>query len=866
MSSFFSFSSKYYANSDSVYFTSTNEKRTYITERLTSEKPNINGKFDDECWQGGNWAGNFIQWIPNEGAQPSQETQIKILYDDKSIYVAIRAFDKEPSKISRRSGRRDEFHGDIVGISFDSYHDHRTAFEFDLTAGGQKIDLLLYNPTNWDVNWNAVWKGEVGFEDSAWTAEFEIPFSQLRFSTELEQIWGMHCWRWIDRFQEESDWEPQSSKGAGIIYQFGELHGLYNLINKPPIELMPYILGELNTFKKDLNNPFKKNGREFLGNAGFDAKIGLSNNYTLDLTINPDFGQVEADPSVINLTAFETFYDEKRPFFLEGKNIFDFNFDGSTLFYSRRIGHKPSYFPSLQNDEYIEYPKNTSILSSLKLSGKSADGLAIGVLQSLTAKEEAEISQNLNERKVDVEPLTNYLLLRLQKDYSAGNTVLGGIATSTNRFINSDNLEILHTNSYTGGIDFLQYWNNKEYFVDLKFIGSYLDGSEASINNLQKSSARYFQRPDASHLNFDENSEYLSGHGGYFKIGKGSGDLWRYSADVSWRSPGLELNDMGYINLVDLIKEKNSISYFSVKPNAISRNYKINFNQFNNWDFGLNHLFSGADLSLYFEFLNKWTTLTSLSFTSQKLDTRILRGGNAMILPSEWSGSVFIRTDPSKKFIADLNFQYSEANENRFENYYLQPGITLQPMNTLKISFSLNFYKNRDELQFIESKKINEDVKYILGEINQRNFGATIRFDYNITSELSVQYYGSPFVSIGKYSDFKIVENSKASNYNNRISNLITNANENNYDVINCSSNQVEYSFENPDFNFFEFRSNLVLRWEYRAGSQIYFVWSQERNDYLLSGNQSVNNAFENLGKLYPSNIYLLKFNYWLDI
>ena len=247
--------------SDSLSNNLNKPKRIYTTTRLTTEPPNIDGVLNDTCWETCEWAGNFTQWIPKEGAKPSQPTQLKILYDDKNIYVAIRAFDSEPEKINRKAGRRDEFQGDMTGITFDSYYDHRTGFEFDITAAGQKIDLLLTNPSAWDVNWNAVWKGESGIEDSAWTAEFQIPLSQLRYSSDEEQIWGMHCWRWIDRLQEESDWEPQSSTGPGIIYQFGELHGIRGLPKFRRIELMPYSLGKLNTFKSESGNPYKDKGR-----------------------------------------------------------------------------------------------------------------------------------------------------------------------------------------------------------------------------------------------------------------------------------------------------------------------------------------------------------------------------------------------------------------------------------------------------------------------------------------------------------------------------------------------------------------------------------------------------------------------------
>ncbi|NJO69711.1 MAG: carbohydrate binding family 9 domain-containing protein [Bacteroidetes bacterium] len=281
--------------------------RSYETVRLSTAKPKIDGVLDDNCWSTGTWAGDFIQWIPKEGAKPSQPTVFKILYDDENIYVAIRNYDSEPEKIQRKAGRRDELTGDMAGICFDSYHDRRTGFEFDMTAAGQKLDLILTNPMEADFNWNAVWYGKVGMEDSAWTIEMEIPLSQLRYSNEHEQVWGMHVWRWIDRYQEESDWEPQTITGPGMLYLFGELKGISGLKKSQRIELMPYASGKLKTFKKEPENPFANKGYNKLGNLGLDAKIGIGSNFTVDLSMNPDFGQVESDPSVMNLTAFETF-------------------------------------------------------------------------------------------------------------------------------------------------------------------------------------------------------------------------------------------------------------------------------------------------------------------------------------------------------------------------------------------------------------------------------------------------------------------------------------------------------------------------------------------------------------------------------
>jgi len=860
------FASEIVLKNDSTADSIRTHPRVYYATQLTSERPVIDGKLNDACWKLGNWTGSFTQWVPKEGAKPSQPTEIKILYDDKNIYVAIRAFESEPGKIIRKKGRRDELTGDVVGINFDSYHDHRTGFEFDITAAGQKTDAVLTNPWNADFNWNAVWYAKVDIEDSAWTAEFEIPLSQLRYSNDYEQTWFMHCWRWIDRLQEESDWEPQTFKSPGMLYLFGELRGIKGLPKSRRFEIMPYVVGKLKTFQKETGNPFTVKGKYWLGNAGVDAKIGLSSNFTVDLSINPDFGQVESDPSVMNLTAFETFYEEKRPFFLEGKNIFSFDFDNNSVFYSRRIGHVPTYQPDLKDNEYIKTPDYTTILGALKLSGKSSRGLSIGILQSITADETASLFTSGVTKNLTVEPMSNYTIGRIQQDFKQGNTILGGIITSTNRIIRDSALKFMNRNAYTGGIDLLHQWNDKEFYVDAKLIGSNIDGDARAIYELQTSSARYFQRPEARYVFLDSSRTNLSGYGGSIKIGKGSKGLWRYSTELNWRSPGLDLNDLGYMQLADIIKQGNTVSYFVNQPVSIFRTYSFGISEINNWDFGKNYLSSGGSLNLYLEFLNKWAINTSINYTTQALDDRILRGGDAMLLPANLSNYFYVRTDPSRRIFFDFTSN-SSFSENQSTKYFiLQPGVSVMPANSLKISLSVGFSSNTDRLQYIDTKTVNDEKRYILAKIDQQTLGITFRIDYNITPEISLQYYGSPFGSAGKFSEFKSITKPKATNYNDRFVIVNPVADGTSYEISENKNNHVDYTIDIPDFNFDQFRSNLVFRWEYKPGSQIYLVWANDMTYNVKPDYSSVNSIFRKLSSVFPNNIFLIKFNYWFNI
>jgi hypothetical protein len=514
----------------------------------------------------------------------------------------------------------------------------------------------------------------------------------------------------------------------------------------------------------------------------------------------------------------------------------------------------------------VDLPDNTTILSAAKISGKTADGLAVGVLHSLTANEQAQIRSSGTERTLSVEALTNYMIARVQKDFEQGNTIVGGIVTSVNRFIEDPHLDFLSRNAFTGGLDLLHHWNDKEFYVDAKLVGSTINGSPQAISILQNSSARYYQRPDASNVTYDDSRTALSGYGGSVSVGKGSKGLWRYSTELNWCSPGLDLNDIGFMQRADIISQENEISYFVNQPVSIFRTYSLNLEQFNNWDFGLTHLSSGAHVEVHLEFLNNWAMSANCGYTAQALDTRLLRGGHAMLVPAVWDGSLYVRTDPSERVFFGLTASASRSGSHSAHDYYVEPDVSVTPFNTLRVSVGLNYSSNTDNLQYVGTKVFNDDTRYILGKINQHTLGATFRIDFNITPELSIQYYGSPFASVGTYSEFKAVRNPGAAEYADRFSSINPVLRNNNYEMSESSSGQIDYSFWNPDFTFCQFRSNLVFRWEYRPGSHLYLVWAQEKTAYLTPGGGSVSEALGNLQDLYPKNILLAKCSYWFSL
>ena len=441
-------------------------KRVYYTTKISNTPPLIDGRLDDGCWEtDGEWSQTFIQNTPVERGYPSFPTRIKILFDDRNIYFALRAWDPEPDKINRFVGNRDDNSvGDLISVCFDTYHDYRAGTEFNINAGGNKTDLIVTDNLSINLNWNAVWEGKTAVNDSSWTVEFRIPLNQLRYNhSDTGMVWGLHVRRIIRRIQETDQWSLIPRKNSGHVYSFGTMLGLKGVRKPRLIEFLPYVSGKVISEPMISGSPYSETSR-LNGNAGIDGKIGIGD-FTLDITVNPDFGQIEADPSVMNLTNFETFYDEKRPFFLEGKHILDFTADQNLMFYTRRIGHAPSYAPGINNiNSFSKLPEFTHIINAIKLSGTTRNGVSVGIMQSTTREEKARYTLDGFETRPVVEPLTNYIVARVQKVANKGNTQAGTMLTSVNRFLNESHLNFLNQNAFVAGVDFLQYLKNREYF------------------------------------------------------------------------------------------------------------------------------------------------------------------------------------------------------------------------------------------------------------------------------------------------------------------------------------------------------------------------------------------------------------------
>jgi len=844
------------------------EKRIYRTKALGEvPSPVIDGLLNDESWNIVAWTGDYIENQPDENTPPTEETKFKIVYDKKFLYFAFKCYDKDPKGIVKRLSRRDGFEGDWVEINIDSYHDKRTGFSFTVSVSGVKGDeFISENGNNWDGSWNPIWYMKTNIDDEGWTAEVKIPFSQLKFGDAKDQIWGLQSTRRYFRAEERSVWQRVPPDAPGWVSEFGELHGLTDIEPQKQVEIQPFVVAQQESYPKQVGNPFR-DGNDKKLNGGLDAKIGLTNDLTLDLTINPDFGQVEADPAAISLDGFQIFFEEKRPFFVENKNIFNFRFaDGSdNLFYSRRIGRSPQGYPSASGS--VDIPDNTTILGAAKFSGKTQNGWSIGILESVTDKEFARIDDGTTRTKELVEPLTNYFVGRLQKDFNNRNTYIGGMFTAVNRKLEGNTLDFLHSAAYTAGLDFNHNWNNRKYYATGNLVLSNVHGNENAITATQQSLAHLFQRADAKNVSVDPTRRSLTGTGGKIEAGKASDGNWRYYGLLVWRSPELELNDVGFMHHANEIREYAVLTYQTLKPFGAFRKIFNRLEQFTSFDFDGNY--NRIQYSTYpsVTFKNNWNMNAQFQYKPRIYTNTVLQGGPRFRYSTEVFESINFNSDSRKKFRYYGGIYASQGKDKSFSYTEYDAGFAYQPVNAFTFSFSPNYSKNTSKTQYITGTYFGSDPRYIMGELDQRTLSASVRLDFNINPNLTVQYYGQPFISRGRYKNLNRVANPVAGDFRDRVSTfnasqISFNAITDTYFVDENVDGLPDYAVSNPDFSFVQFRSNLVVRWEYIPGSEIFLVWSQgvtgnaNAREDLFSGldNQILSRR--------PENIFLVKATY----
>lgn len=847
--------------------------KSYNTAKLESPIQ-IDGLLNDKAWEQVEWGSDFTQIRPDQGESPAQRTAFKILYDEKNLYVAIRAFDTEPEKIVKRMSRRDGFEGDWVEINIDSYHDKRTAFSFTASVTGVKSDeYVSNNGNNWDSNWDPIWYLKTSIDDKGWIAEFRIPLSQLRFADKEEHVWGLQINRRFFREEERSSWQFIPPDKPGWVYLFGELRGLKGIKPQKQLEVQPYILAKAETFEKEEGNPFADGSTSDV-NVGIDAKVGITSDITLDVTINPDFGQVEADPSQVNLSAFQLFFREQRPFFIEGNNILDFRvtrseaggpYGNDNLFYSRRIGRRPSYQPSsLEDTIYVNQPRNTSILGAAKVTGKNKNGFSWGILEAVTQRQFATLDSLGVRSKEAVEPFTNYFVGRAQQDLNGGETVFGAMFTATNRNLRDDHLNFLHRNAYSAGVDLLHNFAERKYYVSFRGVYSNVNGSEEAISDTQLSSERFYQRPDNNHQEYDSTLTSLTGTGATLNFGKNSGNLV-FQTGATYRSPGFETNDLGFLVQSDYITQYTWAGYRFLNPFSVFRSLRVNLNQWNSWDFGGVKTFTAFNTNFHSQFKNFWRLSMGSNRELEIISNADLRGGPSIKYPGSTNWWIWAQTDERKKFVVSYNQWFWWGDDSFGTGRGSNMNIRFQPTNALRVSFRPSFSSSSNALQYVTTFEGESGDDYILANVNNTRYSASFRVNYNFTPNLSLQYWGQPFIARVEYDSFKKVTNPSSESYSDRFhqysGDQITFTDI--YEIDENMDGSIDQTLDNPDFNFMQFRSNMVLRWEYIPGSTLFVVWTQDRTG--SSGYDAENDfshLYTDLFDVKPRNIFLLKYTY----
>jgi hypothetical protein len=839
----------------------------------------IDGRIDEAAWALAPLATDFVQRQPNAGEPATERTEARVLYDADAIYVAIRAYDSAPDSIVAQLARRDQSpYSDWVHVGIDSYNDRRSAFRFSVNPAGVKRDVFHFDDTSEDVSWDAVWEVATAIDEHGWTAEFRIPLSQLRFSMDGNDgagggmTWGINFARDIARRNEASFWAPILPNEGAFVSRFGELQGLQGLRRPRRVEIMPYAVTQLNRTPGSADNPFWRQ-HQGIASGGADLKYGLTSDLTLTATFNPDFGQVEADPSQVNLSASETFFAERRPFFLEGRDLFRFGIglgDGDLgneqLFYSRRVGRAPQVgLPA--GAAYADRPSTTTILGAAKISGKTANGWSVGVLNALTAEETAAFVNGAGEPfSAVVEPMTNYAVARVARDFRQGGSALGGMFTATNRQLGDDaRLNRLRSAAYSGGLNARHRFGDNTYQVDATLVGSYIEGSPDAIARVQRSSVHYFQRPDADHLSYDPERTSLAGAAGSLTVHKLRGDF-RWLLFSLFSTPGYEVNDLGFQNSSDYMTGGFWLGYSNNTPGRLFRRWNVNMNQWNTLTTGREHTSTGGNVNGGFQLQNFFSANAGINRNISALSTGALRGGPAIVRPADWNVWAWLGTDHRKPVRWEMNPWGWYQEDSGSHSFGVYNGITVRPSTRFNLSVGPQVNISRPQWQYVATPLDSGSApRYMFAALDQKTLSLTTRLNYTFSPNLSLQVYAQPFVSAGEYSEFKEATAPRAARYEDHFTPRDVTYDEDNrrYTV---DDGETTFAFGRPDFNFKALNSNVVLRWEYRPGSQLFLVWSQARDHFSAAGDFELGRDFRTLLGREGRHVLLIKASYWFGM
>jgi hypothetical protein len=856
-----------------------------VTAVRVEQAPSMDGRLDDAAWQLARPFPGLTQTDPDEGAPASERTDVRIVYDADAVYVSARLFDAAPDRIVRRLARRDaSTHSDEFRVLVDSYHDHRTAFAFVVNPAGVKSDRLIGGDGDYeDDSWDPVWSAATAVDAVGWTVEIRIPFSQLRFSGAPNQVWGVRIERWIQRKNELAMYPFVAKTEKGVASRFAHLEGVVGASAPRRLEVLPYVFGR-GSFERPAvaRDPFN-DGSSYFGGLGADLKYGLTSSLTLDATVNPDFGQVEVDPAYVNLTAFEQELQERRPFFIEGGELFRFGGNGGGLVrfgdppqfvYARRIGAPPQGSPTSPG-QFERAPETTTILTAAKLTGRRASGWSVGLLDVVTAREWATVVDTTTGlRHVDeVEPLTNYLAGRLKRELRGGNTTLGIIGSAVHRDLRVAALDELRTAAYDGGIDLFHRWGRNGYSLAASVGASYILGDSAAIQRAQRNSNRYYQRPDARRFRYDPARTSLSGMIGDVYLNKIAG-RWNWSVGVGFASPGFEVNDLGFQKRVDRRSVGVGLRRRWTKPGRVLRQAIASLTYVPTWNYHGDPIQRKAGAYLFGQFRNYWSTALNATYDVGVLDDRLTRGGPLAAKPAAWSASGELSTDSREPVIGYLYGSYAQTAAGSWSASAL-PQVTLRPNAALSFSVGPYYFAGREVAQYVH--RVTDStatgtlgVRYVFGELEQHTVDVSVRMDATFSPALSLQLYAQPFSFAGDYRSFKELAARRTYEFNvySRDNGSSIARDGATYTVDpDGPGPAAPFTFADPDFRTRSLKINAVLRWEYRPGSTLYVAWTQSRSGYFPGDGrfEAGRDLWRELLFDRPTNVLLVKGSYWVS-
>jgi Domain of unknown function (DUF5916)/Carbohydrate family 9 binding domain-like len=842
----------------------------------------VDGVLDEPDWQRAIVAGGFTQSYPAPGAAPADSTLVRVLFDDNALYVGVRLFDSDPSKIAAQLARRDAsgIYSDWVHVIIGTYHDRRTAFRFSVNPLGVERDVLEYDDNNEDENWDAVWTVGVKMDSLGWTAEYRIPFSQLRFPAKeppTGRVWDIQIMRDIARRQERDSWAPWTVQSPGFVSSSGEMDGVNGIPAPSRLEVLPYASAQTTRAPRANGDPFFRASNAKLA-VGGDAHYGLSNGLTLTASVNPDFGQVEVDPAVVNLSAFETFFPEKRPFFLEGADIFNFGatrtfgeYGSQHYFYSRRIGRQPQR--SL-NAAFVDAPQQTPILGALKLTGKTGPW-TVGGLDAVTNEQSARFFNSPTDRGAEVvEPLTNYFMGRLRRDLNGGKSFIGGMVASTTRSVDDTAIAgQLRRQAVVSGLDFEHSWSSRQWIVTGFGVGSRVEGTPASIAITQRASSRYYQRPDAPYVRFDSTRSFLGGYMGELALQE-NGAAWSGSLDFKEASPGFEINDLGFQSKVDYRALDTEMNYRKTSPGRFLRNYDGWVGADHVANFGGVATYDGAGTGGDVQFSNLWQIGGFERITAPAYDERLTRGGPLLRMPALHESNFYVMSDSRWPVTATLSL---DDIRDRSGSDLLTTSLALdwRPASYVHVSAGPALAQQFSTDQYVTTvpdptATTTFGRRYVFSNLHQTTFSLDARIDWTFTPTLTLQMYAQPFVSAGRYDRLKEFARPRSYRFTfygaDGRSALSYDATQRLYTVDpDGPGPAAPFTVANPNFNIRSLHGNAVARWQYRPGSTLFFVWQQERSGFDPSLSE-----FEfrrDAGAVFrsqPTNVFLVKVAYWL--